>query len=103
MVIPDPLDPNRDLVKRVVGLSRERVTITNGQVHIDGRVLAEPWADGPTLPDGEWKLGTNEVFVLGDARARSTADSRLFGPIPASHAGWRIAARYWPLRALGRI
>ena len=103
IVFTDPREPERELVKRVVGLPGERLTITNGQVHIDGRVLAEPWADGPTLPDGEWTIGGDELFVIGDARARSASDSRVFGPIPAEAAEWRVAARYWPLRSIGRI
>ncbi len=103
VVLPSPLESDRELIKRVVGLPGEHVTITKGQVHIDGRVLAEPWADGPTLPNGEWELGPEDIFVLGDARARSNADSRLFGPVLASGAEWRIAARYWPLKSMGRI
>lgn len=103
VVFPSPIETDRELVKRVVGLPGERVTITNGQVHVDGRVLAESWADGPTLPDGEWGLGPDEIFVLGDARARSAADSRLFGPIPASSAEWSVAARYWPVKTAGRV
>ena len=103
VVFPSPIETNKELVKRVIGLPGEHLTITNGQVHLDGRVLAEPWADGPTLPDGEWALGPDEIFVLGDARARSAADSRLFGPIPAQSAEWSVAARYWPVKTAGRV
>lgn len=92
-----------DLVKRVVGLPGEHVTITNGQVHIDDSVLAEPWADGPTLPDGEWTLGPDQVFVLGDARSSPSVDSRVFGPVDAGTVEWEIGARYWPLRSIGRL
>ena len=84
-----------ELVKRVVGLPGEVVTIAGGQVHIDGVTIAEPWADGPTLPDGEWKLG-DELFCLGDARARSAGDSRQVGPVPLDQAAWRVRAVYWP-------
>jgi signal peptidase I len=94
---------NFELVKRVVGLPGEHVVIRNGQVHADDAVLAEPWANGPTRPDGEWQLGRNEVFVLGDNRAASSADSRTLGPVQVGHAGWRLVARYWPLRSAGRI
>ena len=96
VVFPHPGSEDVELVKRVVGLPGERVTIANGQVHIDDKVLAEPWADGPTHPDGAWDLGPAEVFVLGDARAASTADSRTLGPIASEKAAWRITARYWP-------
>jgi signal peptidase I len=91
------------LVKRVVGLPSERVTITNGQVHIAGEVLAEPWSDGPTRPDGEWELAADEVFVLSDARTLTFADGRAFGPIHHAAALWRVRFRYWPLADFGRI
>lgn len=102
VVFPHPHRP-MELVKRVVGLPGERITVTNGQVHVGESVLAEPWADGPTLPDGEWTLGPNEVFVLGDARASTSVDSRAFGPVDAGTVTWQVGARYWPPRSIGRI
>ncbi|MCP4307349.1 MAG: signal peptidase I [bacterium] len=92
-----------ELVKRVVGLPLETVTISNGQVNLNGALLAEPWADGPTRPDGEWQTGTNEIFVLGDNRALSISDSRVIGPVPLDKAAWRVVARYWPPAGVGRI
>lgn len=103
VVFPHPGAEDMDLVKRVVGLPGEHVAIANGQVHIDGSVLAEPWADGPALPDGEWAVEDGQLFVLGDARSSSSADSRSIGPIAAPDARWQITARYWPPGAMGRI
>jgi len=103
VVFDNTARPGMELVKRVIGLPGEKVTIANGQVHVDGSILAEPWADGPTRPDGEWLLGSGEVFVLGDARSHSSADSRLLGPVNISTVGWQISARYWPLASIGRI
>lgn len=92
-----------ELVKRVVGLPGEVVTIENGQVHVDGGVLAERWADGPTLPAGRWPLRRDEVFVLGDNRAVSSGDSRTVGPIALDTVRWTVVARYWPLPNAGRV
>ena len=103
VVFAHPQLPEMELVKRVVGLPGEIISISNGQVHVDGVVLAEAWADGPTRPDGEWKLDSGTLFVLGDARAASVADSRSIGPIKASDAGWQISGRYWPLRSIGHV
>lgn len=103
VVFPHPLRPDMELVKRAVGLPGEQVTIANGQVHIDDAVLAEPWADGPSRPDGDWILGPDELFVLGDARSSSADDSRTLGLITASTVRWQIAARYWPPGSMGRI
>ncbi len=103
VVFENPDHPGMELVKRVVGLPGEKITIANGQVHIDGSVLGEPWADGPTRPDGEWALGPGQIFVLGDVRSVSSADSRHVGPIDTSAARWQISARYWPPASIGRI
>lgn len=103
VVFDHPVSPGFSLVKRVVGLPTETVTIRNGQVHIDGTVLAEPWADGPSRPEGTWTLKSHEVFVLSDARSMTIADSRAFGPIHQLAAQWRVRFRYWPLRSFGRI
>ena len=102
VIYPLPGSPDFEVVKRVVGLPGETVEIANGQVHIDGQVLAEPWADGPTYPDGSWPLRTRQLFVLGDSRAFSTGDSRSLGPISLDAAGWRAVWRYWPAGRLGR-
>ena len=95
--------PHFDVAKRIVGLGGERIQIANGQLHIDGAVLAEPWADGPTHSDGEWQVGAHQLFVLGDSRARSSGDSRTLGPIGAATATWRVVWRYWPPRRAGRL
>jgi signal peptidase I len=99
--LPDADD--YELVKRVVGLPGERVSIGNGQVHINRQTLAEPWADRSTLGDGEWQLGPGELFVLGDNRAMSSSDSRTIGPIQRRSIRWRIVLRYWPARTAGRV
>jgi signal peptidase I len=103
VVYPSPIAEGMDLVKRVIGLPGETLTIANGQVHVDGAVLAEPWADGPTMPDGRWLIGDDQVFPLGDARAISIHDGRRTGPVDVSEIPWRVVLRYWPLSAAGRL
>jgi signal peptidase I len=102
VVFEHPTQPGFELVKRVVGLPGESLTISNGQVHVGGRVLPEPWADGPTRPDGHWDLGPH-IFVLGDARAVSVADGRTLGPLPVEAARWRVQFRYWPPGRIGPV
>ncbi len=103
VIFDHPALPDLELVKRVVGLPGERIVIGNGQIHANEAVLAEPWADGPTRPDGRWELGADEVFVLGDNRSASAADSRTLGPIPLWQTKWRVVARYWPPTSMGRL
>ena len=47
-----PVDPNKSLVKRVVGLPGERIRLRDGRVSIDGRALSESYAVYlPSAPD----------------------------------------------------
>jgi signal peptidase I len=103
VVFPHPTRPGFDLVKRVIGLPGEHVEIAAGAVAIGSRILAEPWADGPTYPEGSWDLGPDEAFLLGDRRPDSSADSRTIGPVPIAALGWVVVLRYHPVRSAGRV
>ena len=98
--------PNRSsffLVKRIVGMPGERLTIESGQVLIDGAPLDEPWTTDETGPNGAWKLTSDQAFVLGDARWMSNGDSREIGPVPLEKLRMRIVFRYWPLKGFGPV
>jgi len=58
------------MMKRVVGLPGERITIRRGQVLINGKPLDEPYAKGSDLPstNDDIALGPSEYFVIGDNR-----------------------------------
>ena len=83
-------DGNGDrVVKRIIGLPGETVTIYRGFVYINGRRLSEPYLPGHTytfesntrvVRRADWALRDNQFFVLGDNRLRSF-DSRMFGPV----------------------
>lgn len=98
-----PDRPEMLLVKRVVGLPGEHLVIADGQVHIDGATLAEPWANGPTLPPMELDASDGEVLVLSDNRSSTLADSRGFGPVATGTLEHKLVIRYWPPAAIGRI
>ena len=70
-----PPDPS-DLVKRVVGLPGEEITIVDGVLRVDGVPLLEPYLDGPAPGDfGPVLVPPDALFFLGDNR-RNSADSR---------------------------
>ena len=65
------------LIKRVVGLPNEVITIRDGQVYIDGKLLKEKYLKGAATP-GEvtnLKIPKDCVFAMGDNRGNSL-DSR---------------------------
>lgn len=73
------------IVKRIIGLPGETLTITNGQVYLNGKLLNEPYLVKGTITKtlswgNEIKAGKDEFIILGDNRAVS-CDSRAFGPI----------------------
>jgi signal peptidase I len=83
---PHPGRPDFWLVKRIVGLAGEQVQVREGRLMIDGEPSADPWATGPTAPDGNWEVPSGRMFVLSDARDRTRADSRTLGPVPLADA-----------------
>jgi signal peptidase I len=95
---------HEDLIKRVVGLPGETITIRDNQVHVDGVALAEPYlADDVTMPDeGPFMVGTDEVFVMGDNREFSF-DSRRFGNIDYDALVGRAFVIIWPMSNVGGL
>lgn len=99
------------LVKRLLGLPGEKLTITqDGRVLINGSAITPP-ADAPQTfpwpsdlrdlpaglrPDRELVLGPDEYFVVGD-NSFSSFDSRFAGPVHAADITGVLSARYWPL------
>jgi signal peptidase I len=96
-----------DLIKRVVGLPGETVSLQNGMVLINGQALTEPYVNsactqGTITLTGQatWTIPKNMIFVMGDNRCDST-DSRAFGPIQQNLVVGRAFVRVWPFSHLG--
>lgn len=68
---------NAHLVKRVIGVPGDHVEIRDGTVIINGEIIDEPYANGPTDCMGEctWVIPERHYFVMGDNRGGSR-DSR---------------------------
>lgn len=93
-----------DLIKRVIGLPGETITITENTVLIDGAALGEPYLeDDVVMPDaGPFTVGEEEVFVMGDNRQFSF-DSRRFGNISFDALVGRAFIVIWPLSHFGGL
>lgn len=101
-----PDDPQRDFIKRVIGLPGETITIDNGKVFINGVPIDEPYVAALCSQGGcssvQRTLGDDEYFVLGDNRGQSK-DSTNFGPIKRHHIIGRAWIKYWPPEEWGII
>jgi signal peptidase I len=97
-----PSDPRRRMIKRVIGLPGNTVTIRDEKVLINGAVLEEPYLDEEPQYHGEWRIGPNEVFVLGDNRNNSS-DSQNWGPLDINEIIGKAMLIYWPMDTMGVI
>lgn len=93
-----------DLIKRVVGLPGDTITISDNQVQIDDVPLSEPYLDDEVvMPDtGPFEVGDEEVFVMGDNREFSF-DSRRFGNIGFDDLVGRAFVIIWPASNFGGL
>lgn len=102
-----------DLIKRVVGLPGESITIENGSVFVDGQRLDENYLPDGTVtstanapnkcaPDAPCVVPAGQVWVMGDNRGDSK-DSRYFGPIDESSIVGRAFITVWPLGRFGLL
>jgi signal peptidase I len=97
-----PLDPGRRFIKRLIGLPGDQVSIHDGRVFVNQVPLSEPYIAAPPAYSGEWQVGPDEIFVLGDNRNNSS-DSQNWGMVPAEEIVGKAVLVYWPLPSVGLI
>jgi signal peptidase I len=90
-----PLNPEEELIKRVIGLPGDRVMVENGQVFVNGQAISEPYIAQSPLYSGEWLVEENHLFVLGDNRNNSN-DSKDWGLMPMENLVGKAVLIYWP-------
>jgi len=98
VVFKYPEEPDRDFIKRVIGLPGETVEVRTGYVFVNGQRLEEPYVNpsyrsrsndfpAATVPPGSY-------FVMGDHRDRSS-DSRVWGFVPRELIKGRALLIWW--------
>ncbi len=110
IVFKYPKDPERDFVKRVIGLPGDKLELHRKKVYINGQALDEPYAhfleppstSGPPHADdvreeyGPVTVPSGQYFMMGDNRDNSE-DSRYWGFMPASYVKGRALFIYFSL------
>ena len=103
VVFEPPTHPDKDFVKRIIGLPGETVEIRQGAVYINDEPLDESFGarlDGFSMTPREVPEG--QYFVMGDNRANSN-DSRNWGALQADKIVGRAWLSYWPPSTWGTI
>ncbi len=117
VVFKYPEEPERDFIKRVIGLPGETLEVRRKRVFIDGRALDEPYAHflepvGPSSLHevtsfdvreqyGPVKVPPGHYFVMGDNRDNSQ-DSRYWGFLPRDYIKGKALMVYWSVRVRPR-
>ena len=97
-----PRDPSQEFIKRIVGLSGDQVTITDGNIYVNGQRLDEPYISISPNYLGSWVVHENQLFVLGDNRNNSR-DSHEWGNLPMDYVIGKALFIYWPINTMGIV
>ncbi len=100
IVFRAPQEPDKDFIKRVIGMPGENVVVEGGEVVIDGEPLDDPHANhkasfGSFHDTREpFDVPQSEYFVMGDNRENSR-DSRYWGGVPIPYIKGKAMLVYW--------
>jgi len=97
IVFHEPDQPDRDLIKRVIGLPGDTIKLDGSTVWVNGTQLNEPYITQRNNPAAESvTVPASDYFVMGDNRPVSE-DSRYFGFVPKDYIVGKAILVYWPL------
>lgn len=118
VVFPAPDEPEKQYIKRVIGLPGDEIQYRDGILYIDGEEVEEPYVnnldedtDFYNFTTADFSLqtlyGVEEVpegyyFLLGDNRVNSK-DSRSFGFVSEESIVGKTSVRVWPIDHFGFI
>jgi len=98
-----PGEPERDFIKRIIGLPGETVEVRDCAVYVDGGALEEPYIlEKPAYTFPPDVVPPGHFFVLGDNRNNSS-DSHSWGMLPKENIIGQAWLSYWPWDNFGLI
>jgi signal peptidase I len=116
VVFKYPEDPERDFIKRVIGLPGDRVEVRQKRVYVNDKPLQEPYAHhadgapgtGPLRSDdvreayGPVTVPQGQYFMMGDNRDNSQ-DSRFWGYLPHHYIKGQALFIYFSFAEAGSL
>ena len=107
VVFKFPEDPERDFIKRVIGLPGDTIELKQKRVYLNGKRLDEPYVQYLSPPEessgedydvrvryGPVTVPDDHYFMMGDNRDNSQ-DSRYWGFMPRSYVKGKALFVYW--------
>lgn len=96
----------KDLVKRVIAVGGDHITIKNGVVTVNGEVLKESYISSDNVTEGniDTVVPEGQYFCMGDNRMRSL-DSRYqeVGFVPQNRLVGSVLVRLLPIDNIGKV
>jgi len=91
------IKPQRDFIKRLIGLPGEELKIKNGIVIIDGKAIDQSKWDirWDEMNYGPYRIPDGSYFFIGDNRPDSY-DSRYWGVVPKQNIIGKAELIIWP-------
>ena len=113
ITFPAPDEPDKNYIKRVIGLPGDTIAYKDDTLYINGKEVDEPYLDEfkKALTDGQpltgdfslkEKVPADSYFVLGDNR-RNSKDGRVIGFIHKKDTLGEVKFVMWPFSRFGPI
>ncbi|MHA6481788.1 signal peptidase I [Paenibacillus sp. strain BS8-2] len=94
-----------NIVKRVIAVEGDIISITDGTTYVNGQPLVELYTYGASGDMPETQVANGHVFVMGDNRTPGESlDSRdpLIAQVPLSSMRGFVAVSLWPMRSISK-
>jgi signal peptidase I len=114
VVFKYPEEPDRDFIKRVIGLPGDTIELKQKRVYVNGKRLDEPYVQYLSPPDesspedldvrvkyGPVTVPADHYFMMGDNRDNSQ-DSRYWGFLPRHYVKGKALFVYWSFAGDGQ-